>query len=547
MRNTTFLVATLSMFFACRSNNEQPVDATSGDGGGGSGGFVTIQQVQSSSMPPGTPVSLQGVIVTAVDAFGTRQGDIWVEEPGGGPFSGVLIFPPAALQATAVALQVGDIITLTGGEKDDFALTGSNADPTGRTDTEVEQISGGKMAITVTGQGTAPAPQTIDLTAIGKLYDPAQGSAGGGAAFTAAWQMWEGVLVTATNVDAFGAPKTFGSGGADQYDLDISGDGELEGSLTDITMSGIKVDTCLATLTGVVDYFYNFLIYPRSSSDIATGGASCVFENAANGSAYCTDGIDNDGNGFTDCADLGCEVGSNAYVGTSCVGTGTATCGCSTNYATNGISSTNTANATTSGPVSMGTVYVTGVNTGSSRGYWVSDSMAAQAGHGGFVFTSSTPPASIVVGAELATLQGLAGPFPTSGTGAKLVEIEDATAGTITTGPTVAPITNASVATLADLTAGATYVNTLVTVGPVTAGALGAHNQITLTSGANTLTMDDDADFGYGFGSGLGSGSDVPPSGCITVTGVLELNTTDNIHTLNPRGSADIATATGCN
>ena len=222
MRNTTLLVAALSMFFACRSNNEQPVDATT-DGGGS--GFVTIQQVQNASMPPGTPVSLQGVIVTAVDSFGTRQGDFWVEEPGGGPYSGVLVFPPAALQATAVALQVGDIITLTGGEKDDFALTGSDADTTGRTDTEIEQISGGKMVITMTGTGTVPSPSTIDLTAIGKLYDSTQGSNGGGSAFNTAWQMWEGVLITATNVDAFSAPKTFGSGGADQYDLSISGDG----------------------------------------------------------------------------------------------------------------------------------------------------------------------------------------------------------------------------------------------------------------------------------------------------------------------------------
>jgi hypothetical protein len=535
----------LSMFFACRSSNEQPVDATgNGDGGGSGGGFVTIQQVQSSSMPPGTPVSLQGVVVTAVDSFGTRQGDFWVEEPGGGPYSGVLVFPPSTLQATAVALQVGDVLTITGGEKDEFALTGSNADPTGRTDTEVEQLSGGKMVISMTSTGAAPTPDTLDLNMLGKLYDPTQSAAGGGSAFTTAWQMWEGVLVTATNVDAFGAPKTFGSGGADQYDLNISGDAELEGSLTDITMSGIKVDTCLATLTGVVDYFYQFLIYPRTSSDIATGGTSCVFETGSNGGALCTDNIDNDGNGFTDCKDLGCEVGSNAWLGASCIGTGSATCGCSTNYATAGISSTNTANATTSGPVSMGAVYVTGVNTGSSRGYWVSDTTTATAGHGGFVFTSSTPPASIVVGAELATLQGIAGPFPTSGSGAKLVEIEDATAGAITTGATVTPITGVSVATLADLTNGATYVNTLVTVGPVSAGALAAHNQITLTSGASTLTMDDDADFGYGLGSGLTAAT--APTGCLTITGVVELNTSDNIHTINPRGSADIATATGC-
>jgi hypothetical protein len=528
MRNTTFLVATLSLFFACRSNNEQPVDAT-GDGGGS--GFVTIQQVQSTSMPPGTPVSLQGVIVTAVDSFGTRQGDIWVEEPGGGPFSGVLIFPPAALQATAVALQVGDIVTITGGEKDDFALTGSDADPTGRTDTEVEQITGGKMAITVTGQGAAPAPQTIDLTAIGKLYDPTQGSAGGGAAFTAAWQMWEGVLVTATNVDAFGAPKTFGSGGADQYDLDISGDGELEGSLTDITMAGIKVDTCLATLTGVVDYFYNFLIYPRSSSDIATGGTGCVFENAANGSAYCTDGIDNDGNGFTDCADLGCEVGSNAYVGTSCVGTASATCGCSANETAGGGAAALQAVAGTAKPAMiLNSVVVTAVG---KSGFWIADNAVAATGHGGFVFTSTTPPASAVIGATL-TVQGLGERF---GSGAQTEpELEDPTIiGTPTTGATLVPLAT-TVATATGITSGASYIGSLVAVtGPFIVTAVSTHDY-TMTDGTTTFTMADSA-----FPT-FGGAAPVVNDCYLTLTGVMDLFT--QTRTVNPRSAADMPKAT---
>jgi hypothetical protein len=458
----------------------------------------------------------------------------------------VLIFPPSAALTTVSALVPGDIVTITGGEKDEFALTGSDADPTGRTDTEVEQISGGKMTITTTGTGSVPAPATVDLNTIGQLYDPSQADTnGGGSAFNTAWQMWEGVLITATNVDAFSAPKAFGSGGADQYDLSISGDAKMEGSLVDITQSGIEVDTCLATLTGVVDYFYDFLVYPRTTSDFSTGGTGCVFETAQNGSAFCTDGIDNDGNGFTDCKDLGCEVGVNAYVGTSCIGTAAATCGCSTNYQTGGIGSTNTNNLATSGPVSMGPVYVTGINSGTSQGYWVSDALTAAAGHGGFVYTGSAPSASITVGAQLATLQGLAGPYPTSGTNAKMVELSDITAGSASASAGVVPLAGQQVSTLADLTNGASYVNVLVTIGPVDAGALGAHNQIVLTDNSgSTITMDDDADYGYGLGSGLGSAT--APAGCHTITGVLELNTQDNIHTINPRGSADIVTVAGC-
>src|SRR5580704_3955062 len=420
MRNTPVFVALLSLFFACRSSGDDNSDI---DAPGSGGGFMTIQQVQDPSTAAGTAVSVQNVVVTAVDLFGTRTGDFWIEEPGGGPFSGVLVFPPAAALTTVSSLVPGDIVTITGAEKDEFALTGSDADPTGRTDTELEQISGGMMSIMVTGSGAVPAPATIDLSMIGKLYDPAQGSSnGGGSAFNAAWQMWEGVLVTATNVDAFGAPKKFGSGGADQYDLDISGDAEMEGSLTDITQSGIGVDTCLATLTGVVDYFYNFLIYPRSAADFSTGGTCCVFENAANGSAYCTDGIDNDGNGSTDCADLGCEVGSNAYVGTSCVGTGATTCGCSANEATGaGAAAVQAVTGTNKPAMILNSVVVTAVG---KSGFWVADNAVAATGHGTFVFTSSAPASSVVIGATL-TVQGLGEQF---GSGAITEpEVEDPT------------------------------------------------------------------------------------------------------------------------
>ena len=45
----------------------------------------------------------------------------------------------------------------------------------------------------------------------------------------------------------------------------------------------------------------------------------------------CGDGIDNDGNGFTDCADLGCEVGSGAWIDPINCNAAATTCGCSMN------------------------------------------------------------------------------------------------------------------------------------------------------------------------------------------------------------------------
>src|SRR5262249_38652340 len=72
---------------------------------------VSIQDVQSDAMPPGTPVELHGVVVTAIDTFGGKTGDLWVEEPSGGPFSGIHVFGAPVAQVANLA--VGDIVDIT--------------------------------------------------------------------------------------------------------------------------------------------------------------------------------------------------------------------------------------------------------------------------------------------------------------------------------------------------------------------------------------------------------------------------------------------------
>src|SRR5262249_54362126 len=153
--------------------------------------------------------------------------------------------------------------------------------------------------------------------AIGQMYDATMSANGGGTAFNNAWEQWEGVLITLDNVEAASAPKSFGSTTPippDNYNFAITGVAEVEGSLTDVTMSGIARATCFSQMTGVVDYFFDYLVLPRSASDFATGGTGCPLPEQANGTSIgtCGDGIDNDANGFSDCKDLGCEVGANA-------------------------------------------------------------------------------------------------------------------------------------------------------------------------------------------------------------------------------------------
>ena len=65
-------------------------------------------------------VTLKGVVVTAIDNYGGKTGDFWVEEPDGGAFSGVHVFGAPLDQVAALA--VGDVVDITGAQKDEFAL-----------------------------------------------------------------------------------------------------------------------------------------------------------------------------------------------------------------------------------------------------------------------------------------------------------------------------------------------------------------------------------------------------------------------------------------
>jgi hypothetical protein len=543
----TSLIAVLSLsILACGRSDDDNTNPDANGSGSGNGSSVTIQQVQSDDMAPGTAVALANVVVTAIDEFGAKTGDIWVEEMGGGKRSGVHVFKAA--NADVMMLTVGDVINLKGAIKSEFALTGSNADTSGRTVTELEPASGGAIVITKTGQTATITPDKVDALAIGQMYDSTMSATGGGTAFSNAWEDWEGVLIELDNVAAAGAPKGFGTTpfAADAYSFGITGVAKAEGTMTDLTMSNIARATCFSAMTGVVDYFYDYLVLPRSSADFATGGTSCpAAEDASTSGTLCTDGIDNDANGFTDCSDLGCEAGAGAWLGATCANTDT-TCGCSTNYATGaGVGGAVAGFATTSGPVYLHDLYVTGVNGSTSGGgYWIADSLTAATGHGAFVFTKTAPDASIVVGSKLATVQGIAGPFTsTTGTVTSVFEIGTPTAGAVSTGGTLVPLVVADIGTLSGATTGLPYTGVLVKTGPVTVGAIGANNQVPLTSGAKSLTMDDDAFFKYG---SSGATATPPAPGCYTITGVMTVNTIDHIRTILPRSAADWVTTTGC-
>ncbi|MCX5744570.1 MAG: hypothetical protein NT062_18930, partial [Proteobacteria bacterium] len=194
---------------------------------------MTIQDVQNDGLPAGSPVSLKGVVVAAIDIYGARTGDLYLAEPEGGAFSGVKVFNVPVEQVGLLA--VGDIVDLTGGEKDEFALA---ADTSGRTTTEIKPITGGAISVVKTGTGAVPTPTVVDGLAFSTLDVAAQ---------DVEWEKWEGVLITVTNARQVTPIGDFAPSGStpadDQFSFDLTGGLVVESVLGPIPTTALA-QTC---------------------------------------------------------------------------------------------------------------------------------------------------------------------------------------------------------------------------------------------------------------------------------------------------------------
>lgn len=121
---------------------------------------ATIPALQMGAIPPDTTVAVTGAVVTGVWASG-----LWVQDPAGGPYSGIHVFTGAAPGAA-----IGDVVDVTGDLVEYFD------------DTQLEGAT-----VTVTGPGTPIAPLPLTVA-------------------QAADEMYEGVLVTLTDAAGVVAP-----------------------------------------------------------------------------------------------------------------------------------------------------------------------------------------------------------------------------------------------------------------------------------------------------------------------------------------------------
>src|SRR5262249_39830224 len=111
-----------------------------------------------------------------------------------------------------------------------------------------------------------PTPATVDAKAIEDLPDEA--------ARDAEWEKWEGVLINVTNVRQLNAVKGFSDMNPDQFEFDATAGLAVQSVLADLPDTAV-LNTCYSGITGIGDYFFNYLLLPTASDKLVVGGTGC--------------------------------------------------------------------------------------------------------------------------------------------------------------------------------------------------------------------------------------------------------------------------------
>ena len=237
----------------------------SGGGSGTSGQSATIYDIQMNSFEEGTVVSIEGAIVTSQITEGENPA-FFVQSAEGGEYNGIYIFKYDEVEYTPA---IGDIVNITGEYTEFYGLSQLKVTEPGN----IEKTgTGGEVVVT-------------DVTT-----EPDN------------WEAYESVVVRFTDIEITDASKLY-EWGAVELAIGCWMD-------NDFTNYDAEDGASYASITGPISYsFEKYAILPRSSEDLVgytgtPGGGSGGSEDSE---TICDDGIDNDGNGYTDCDDWDCE------------------------------------------------------------------------------------------------------------------------------------------------------------------------------------------------------------------------------------------------
>ncbi len=189
----------------------------------------TIYDIQNGTIAPGTAVTVEGVVVTGAPADYYGGGYCYASEPGGGPFSGVMVYWGSAGAALYGGLQRGDVIN----------LTGETTEYWDKTEVLIDSLD----TIIVTGTAAVPGPDPVNLP------------------FT---EEWEGCfIVTPCTVVETEQNSYYEWSFSDHGEFGIADDG------TAIYLTYVPAIGDQKVLAGCLDYnFDEYKLYPRDDADI---------------------------------------------------------------------------------------------------------------------------------------------------------------------------------------------------------------------------------------------------------------------------------------
>lgn len=205
------------------SSSESDSGTDSGSGSESSSTGVdddTIYEIQMETIPVDTDVIVNGVVVTAKRDPADNQDRFWAEEPGGGEYSGIVVFAGMMGDELGIAdLQIGDVVDITGTVAEFNDLT------------EID-VSGAAATLVVVDTGQDIAPDLVDVSVFN-------------ANLTA--EPWESTLV------------------------------RIEGSFT-VTMDGVNMFAEYTVSDGTDEIVIDNFCYDSTAGDFAGLGADASFD-----------------------------------------------------------------------------------------------------------------------------------------------------------------------------------------------------------------------------------------------------------------------------
>ncbi len=192
------------------------------------GGETTVAAIQSGEIGTGAQVDLIGVIATT--GLDRSESGFFVQDAGGGAYSGVYIYLYEEVAADLSSLQAGQELTISGQVTEFYDYT--------------EITVSSSADVTVTGNGDV----TVDVVAA-----PEDGD----------WEAWEGCLIIVGDVTVTSEQDDYGA-------MDLDNGLKLDDEVADYEASNGET---FGTLTGLVSYGYDYYrLNPRSQDDLDSDG-----------------------------------------------------------------------------------------------------------------------------------------------------------------------------------------------------------------------------------------------------------------------------------